>query len=546
MGSGNTHAGVPVSMSRARLLLRPLIVAPLVAAATGGAFVGGRWYEREQTGRRDEWADARLLSTAIDSVRANALDSLPSDELIRRAVSGMLRELHDPYAALLRPEGFERYKGSLQGEGRGLGLVLRREPHGYRVVRVVAGSPALTAGIRPGDRMLSVDGVPVSDERTRGDRERDSVRLDAMHVALTLARAPFGDTVRVRIQRAAWHMPAVSDEGMLADSVGYVRLATISAKSADELERSVDALLQRGARALVLDLRGNMGGLFEEGVRAAALFLSRGVIVSSLVGRGGADVQPHRARHSRWTQLPLTVLVDGRTASAAEVIAAALHDHGRALLVGTPTYGKGLVQRVVRLSPDLSLRLTTARWLTPRDVALERRSGQGAGARGGLIPDVLLDDAARRDAFALPDGWGPAQARMAIAAADSVAMQALRDGWVRRPVGHLEARLRESLVPTIPTALRGEQARAEWANVTTRLATVRVLEVERESEMLLRYGVRDDAALRAGLEVVAPGSDVLRIDPQPLVRAASSASAPSSRSRRSMTHRGTTRPATAP
>jgi hypothetical protein len=158
----------------------------------------------------------------------------------------------------------------------------------------------------------------------------------------------------------------------------------------------------------------------------------------------------------------------------------------------------------------------------------------------------LLDDAARRDAFALPDGWGPAQARMAIAAADSVAMQALRDGWVRRPVGHLEARLRESLVPTIPTALRGEQARAEWANVTTRLATVRVLEVERESETLLRYSVRDDAALRAGLEVVAPGSDVLRIDPQPLVRAAASASAPSSRSRRSMTHRGTTRPATAP
>jgi len=505
-------------MSRGRTVIRPLVIVPLVAAAAGGAFAGGRWYEREQARSRDEWADARLLSTAIDSVRANALDSLPSDELIRRAVSGMLRELQDPYAALLRPDGFERYKGSLQGEGRGLGLVLRREPHGYRVVRVVAGSPALTAGIRPGDRVLAADGVPVSDDMSRSDRQRDSTRLEASHVALTLWRAPFGDTVQVRVERAAWHVPAVSEQGMLADSVGYVRLSTISARSADELEQSVESLLQRGAHALVLDLRGNTGGLFEEGVRAAGLFLPRGVIVSSLVGRGGADVQPHRARHSRWTSLPLTVLVDGRTASAAEVIAAALHDHGRALLVGTPTYGKGLVQRVVRLSSELSLRLTTARWLTPGGVSVERRTGKGAAARGGLIPDVLLDDATRRDAFAMPDGWSPAHARVAISVADSVAMHALRDGWVIRPVWQLEARLREALVTAIPSTVRGTQARAEWANVTTRLATVRVLEVERESETLLRYSVRDDAALRAGLDVVAPGTEVLRTVPEPLAR----------------------------
>lgn len=492
-------------MSRVRTLFRPIVIVPLAVVAAGGAFVGGRWYERAEARSGEEWADARLLSTAIDSVRANALDSLPSDELIRRAVSGMLRELQDPYAALLRPDGFERYKGSLQGEGRGLGLVLRREPHGYRVVRVIAGSPALKAGVRPGDRILAADGVPVSREMSRVDRQQDSTRLAASHVALTLARAPFGDTVQVRVERTAWHAPAVSEQGMLADSVGYVRLSTISAKSADELEHSVDALVQRGAEALVLDLRGNTGGLFEEGVRAASLFLPRGVVVSSLVGRGGSDVQPHRARHSRWSDLPLTVLVDERTASAAEVIAAALHDHGRALLVGTPTYGKGVVQRVLRLSPDLSLRLTTARWLTPNGVSLERRTGKGAAARGGLIPDVLLDDAVRRDAFAMTEGWGPARTAVAIATADSVAMQALRDGWAVHPVEQLEARLREALVPIIPASVRGEQARAEWASVTTRLATVRMLEAVRDGEAALRYSVRDDATLRAGLDVVAPG-----------------------------------------
>jgi carboxyl-terminal processing protease len=505
-----------ISMSRLRQLIRPLVLVPVVAVATGGAFVGGVWYERESARGRDEWAEARLLSTAIDSVRANALDSLPSDELIRRAVAGMLRELQDPYAAMLRPDGFERYKGSLQGEGQGLGLVLRRDGPTYRVARVAPGSPALTAGIRAGDRVLAADGVPVTAEGSAAERLRDSARISSNQVALTLWRAPKGDTVQVTVQRTPWHMPAVSEQGLLADSVGYVRLATISARSSNELEQAVESLLQRGAQSLVLDLRGNAGGLFEEGVRAAGLFLPKGAIVSSLVGRGGADLQPYRARHSRWSELPLTVLVDSRTASAAEVIAAALHDHGRALLVGSPTYGKGLVQRVVRLSADISLRLTTARWLTPRGVALERRTGKGDEARGGLVPDVLLDNASRHDAYAMPEGWSGAMVRTVSAAADTLAMHALREGWAIRPLALLERRMRDSLSYMTPVSVQGEQGRAEWVTVATRMAVVRVLEVEQETETLLQYGAREDAALRAGVDVVAPGAELSLVAPRSL------------------------------
>ena len=495
-------------MSRIGAFVRPIIVAPVVAMVIGGAFAGGRWYERRAALAHDEWADARLLSTAIDSVRANALDSLPGDELIRRAVSGMLRELQDPYAALLRPDGFERYTGSLQGQGRGLGLVLRREPDGYRVVRVVPGSPALAAGIRAGDRVLAADGIPVTTEGSDAARRRDSTRLSSSRVVLTMWRAPHGDTAQVTMQRTPWHMPAIAEQGLVADSVGYVRLSTISAQAADELEGAVTAQLTRGARSLVLDLRGNAGGLFEEGVRVAGLFLPKGAVVASLAGRGGAEAQPHRVRHSRWTDLPITVLVDGRTASAAEVIAAALHDHGRALLVGTPTYGKGLVQRVVRLSPELSLRLTTARWLTPRGIALERHSGEGTTARGGLVPDVLLDEAVRRDPHGVPEGWSARAARRVTEAADRVAMHALREGWAVRPTILLEARLRDSLAVLVPPAVRGEQARVEWMHVATRMATVRVLEVVHDMEALLRYGAREDAALRAGVDVVAPGTEL--------------------------------------
>ncbi|MCO4099448.1 MAG: PDZ domain-containing protein [Gemmatimonas sp.] len=502
-----------------RSLTRPRVLAPLTAVAVAAAFAGGRWYERVDTERRDEWADAKLLSTAIDSVRANALDSLPSEELIRRAVSGMLRELQDPYAALLRPDGFEKYRGTLKGDGQGLGLTLRREPRGLGVARVAPGSPAEAAGIRAGDRILAENGVAMGDDARRASARtngNDRTRAANADVVLTLWRAPMGDTVQLSVKRTKWHLPAVSDQGLLADSVGYVRLSTISARSSYELERAVEGVIQRGARALVLDLRGNTGGLFEEGVRAAGLFLPRGAVVASLVGRGGTNTEPYRTRDSRWSTLPLTVLVDARTASAAEVIAAALRDHGRALLVGTPTYGKGLVQRVVRLSPDLSLRLTTARWLTPRGVSLERRAGKGAAAHGGLLPDVLLDEASRRDPYSVPDGWSAPAGRAVALMADSLAMHALREGWVVRPLPLLEGRLRTLLAQRTPATERDPLRRAEWVTTATRLAMVRMLEVERERDALLRYAVREDAALRAGLDVVAPGAEVAQLHPEPL------------------------------
>ncbi len=500
---------------------------PLLAAAVAGAFALGTWYGGHRARTMNEWADAQLLSTAIDSVRANAIDSLGSDELIRRAVTGMLRELRDPYAALLRPEGIQRYRGSMMGDGEGMGLTLRREPNAAGVARVAPGSPAFVAGVRAGDRILMVDAVAVGEgwKQKPGDR----TRTFGDSSVLTLWRAPFGDTLRLTVRRTSWHMPAIAEQGLLADSVGYVRLATFTSHAADELEAAVASLLQRGATSLVLDLRGNMGGLFEEGVKSAALFLPRGVVIASLAGRGGGAPQPHRRPTSRWPSLPLTVLVDGNTASAAEVTAAALRDYHRALLVGTTTYGKGVVQRVVTLSKDLSVRLTTARWLTPTGISLSRRTGNGALATGGLHPDVLLDDATPRDAFAVPREWAPAASTRVMRIADSLAMFALREGWPITPLALLEARMRTSLAPSTPRSARDPLARAEWITVGTRLALVRVLEVGHEREALLRYAVREDAALRAGIDVVAPGTEVARVFPAPPMTAQPMTAAPLTR-----------------
>lgn len=466
-------------------------------AVLAAAFAVGARYGADEVRARDVWADGRLLSTAIDSVRANALDSLPSDELIRRAVSGMLRELQDPYAALLRPDGFRKYRGSLVGESQGLGMSLRLQGTNLSVRRVATGSPAAAAGVRRGDRILTWNGVSADDPRLRSGADSSQVQGD--HTDLLLLRSPVGDSVRVTVHRTTWHTPAVTEWGLVDDSVGYVRIASISQRVAEETEDVVVDLTRRGARSLIIDLRGNNGGLFEEGVKVAGLFLPPNALVASLAGRGGADAQQYRVKHTRWPTLPLTLLVDAGTASSAEVIAAALREHGRALLVGAPTYGKGVVQRVVRLSPELSLRLTTARWLTPTGRSLERRESPGRTFSGGLRPDVLLADAGWRDPSGVPRTWTSSVVGHVIEAVDSVTSEAIRDEWSVSPVPMLEERFRLRLASQSP---RG--GGDEWLAVATRLATVRFLELRGQSEALLRYAGRHDAAMRTGLELLAP------------------------------------------
>ena len=465
----------------------------------GTTFALGSVYGAHQVRERDEWVDGRLLSTAIDSVQANALDSLPSEELVKRAVSGMLRELQDPYAALLRADGYQRYRGSLRGEGQGFGLVMRTQAGVTSVARVIPGSPAAAAGLRAGDRIASVNAIPVSAGWGRFATDTSSAPLDTAR--LVVWRAMAADSLRVDLRRTPWHTTAVFESGMLTDSVAYVRLGSITSRAVTELEDAVDALRRRGARALVLDLRGNGGGLFEQGVNVAGLFLPRGTVVASLTNRGSSP-EMHRGTTSRWPTMPLAVLVDAGTASAAEVIAAGLREHNRALLVGSPTFGKGVVQRVVRLTPELSLRLTTARWLTPSGMALQRRQGAGKDARGGLTPDVLLEDASRTDQFAFPKSWSPSVIAAVSTIADSVAVGALRDGWLTTPVESLERRVRADL-----DAVRRPRGvgKTDWTAVATRVATARTLEFRGDGEGLLRLSSRGDEALRAGLDVVAPG-----------------------------------------
>lgn len=483
--------------------------------AVGGAFVAGSWFGQWRVDRDRDWQREPLLSTAIDSVRANFLDSLPEDVLIRRAVRGMLHELGDPYAALLDGEGAATYRGTLQGEGQGLGLTVRLGPEGALVRRVMGGSPAATAGVRPGDVVLALNDRPAlevwtprpgspSDGDTAATAERPSAE-----VRLQLLRGPGPDTLSLTLTRSAWHRAAVTEALRLDDTVGYIRLASLARGAADELEAGVTRLRERGVTRLVLDLRGNGGGLYPEGVRAAELFLERGQLVTSLERRGERGLDPQIARRSRWPDLPLVLVVDRQTASAAELLVAALQDHGRALVVGEATYGKAHVQRIVPLSDGLSLRLTTARWVPPSREPVERRLEVDGRVSGGLTPDVTLASAVRPDPAAVPAALSPADARRLSDAADAILRRALRDGWAGAPVPLLERRARAQLDSLLPASTRSASA---WSDARrrvllgdgVRVVVRRLLEVSRDDEALWQYAVTDDAALRAAQALLSP------------------------------------------
>ena len=493
-----------------------------VAAMAGvlAAFSGGLWYGQRLEQSRQPWLRERLLSTALDSVRVNFLDSLPERELMRRAVSGMLRELHDPYAALLETAGVNSYRGTLRGESQGLGLVLRLRGPSVQVRRVLAGSPAARAGIRAGDMVVSVDGRraseawhtprPAGATASAAGTFSDTLRID-------LVRLSSRDTVSVGIIASSWRPAAVTEAIIIADGVGYVTLASCAAGSADALEQAVDRLVDRGARSLVLDLRGNMGGLYDEGVKAASLFLSRGDVVASLDRRSSTERQEQTVRRSRWPTMPLVVLVDASTASSAELIAAALRDHGRALLVGDHTYGKGLVQRVVHINPELSLRLTTARWLPPSGEPLVRREEIGGRITGGLTPDVLVATASRIDPSAVPASLSPVAARTLSEAVDATVSRAMLDGSSLAPLPALERRLRDSLRSALAGLDMTPDRRLTLLGDGTRVAMRRLLEMTRGDEALWSYAASDDPGLRAALDVVAPGHGFgALLEPAPL------------------------------
>jgi carboxyl-terminal processing protease len=336
------------------------------------SFVSGGWLlQRGGERAANVYQKARIFESVVAYLAEYYVDSLDEARIYDLAIDGLLKELKDPYTAFLRPDDVEALSVSTTGNYGGLGIRIEASDGWIQVVSPLPETPAERAGIQAGDRIIEVEGE--STHEWPQDKAVSKLRGapgDPAHI--TVARPGVPEPIKFTIVRERIHVRSIEGPQVLPGGIGYLRLVQVSESSARELGEEVERLRQQGAKSLVLDLRNNPGGLLNEGVAVSDLFLDRGDVVVETRGRApGASGVFRATRAQRWPDMPLVVLVNGNSASAAEIIAGALQDHDRGLIVGTTTFGKGLVQSVFDLGAQ-ALKLTTGRWYTPSGRVLER------------------------------------------------------------------------------------------------------------------------------------------------------------------------------
>ncbi|MEQ8799946.1 MAG: S41 family peptidase [Salinisphaeraceae bacterium] len=325
--------------------------------------------------------DLRSFVEILNRVKQGYVEEVSDEDLLNNAIRGMLDGL-DPHSAYLSPEEFKEINISTSGEFGGLGIEVTMENGFVRVVSPIDDTPAQKAGIESGDLIIRID-----DTAVKGMKLNDAVKLmrgePGTDITLTVLRESDAEPFQVTITRDVIEVKSVRSR-MLAPGYGYVRISQFSNQTGNSLNDAMDALMDEAdgdLRGLVLDLRNNPGGLLNAAVDVSDAFLTEGEIVS-IDGRvKNADQSFSAGNGDKLRGRPLVVLVNQGSASASEIVAGALQDSGRAIIMGRKTFGKGSVQTIVPLQNDAALKLTTARYYTP-----DGRSIQAEG----IVPDVEI------------------------------------------------------------------------------------------------------------------------------------------------------------
>lgn len=333
----------------------------------------------------------QLFQQVLGAVSQYYVDSLPADSLMHKATQGMLDQLGDPYSTLMEGEDYRQLTEQTTGNYGGLGIQIDVRDGWIVVVAPLPQTPAERVGIEAGDLIVSVDG-----KSTQGLNQDDAIKAlrgaPGSTVNIQVRRPGSTQLLPFRITRETIHNRSVQPGTMLSPVVGLVQLNPVSETSADELREEIERLQRDGMQRLILDLRRNPGGLLDQGVAVSDLFLDKGQQIVSTRGRAEGMSRSFADEHDqRWPTMPIVVLVDQWSASAAEIIAGALQDNDRAVVVGVPTFGKGLVQSLFRLGPGRALKLTTARWFTPSGRSIQRTTAsEEEQVRGAMAADSAL------------------------------------------------------------------------------------------------------------------------------------------------------------
>jgi carboxyl-terminal processing protease len=361
-----------------------LWVAVLVLAASPLAPVVAADHAPAPKVEADTYQQLDLFGQVFERVRADYVDKIPDKQLIEAAINGMLSSL-DPHSNYMDAKSFSDMEVQVRGEFGGLGIEVTMVNGVIKVVSPIDDTPAAKAGIKPGDLILKIDNEPVMGM--------------SLNDAVAKMRGPIGSPIKLTIQRGATRpfdvtmkraeikVPSVKSRVIDGD-VGYIRISSFSEQSDIGVHAAFAALRQKAGDKLVgvvLDLRNNPGGLLDQAIAVVNDFLSRGEIVSTR-GRRAEDDQRYDAKPGKNISggLPMVVLINGGSASASEIVAGALQDHHRAVLMGTRSFGKASVQTIIQLPGHGAMRLTTARYYTP--------SGRSIQARG-IEPDIVVEQA---------------------------------------------------------------------------------------------------------------------------------------------------------
>jgi len=344
----------------------PLLIG-LIGMASGGWLL-----QRSGDTSGDVYTQARLFEEVLHHISDRYVDEKEPADLYRMAIEGLLDELGDPHTAFLTPEDYEGLRIQTTGEYGGLGIQIGVRNDWVTVIAPLPGTPAEKAGLQAGDRIVRVDGE--STEGWTEDRAVSKLRgPQGSSVAIHVARLGVDEPIEFSIVRDEIHVQSVRNAFLMDGGIGYIGLTVFSETSTQEVRTAIDNMRRDGMRGLIIDLRTNPGGLLDQSVMLSDMFLERGEAIAEVRGRTERERQAFEARTGdQYPGLPIVVLVNQGSASASEILAGALQDHDRALVIGETTFGKGSVQTLYDLGSGYHLKLTTARWYTPAGRSIQK------------------------------------------------------------------------------------------------------------------------------------------------------------------------------
>ena len=372
------------------MLKRFIVIVAAIAAGYGVAQFAARsgapswWPDRE----RDR--NVKYYRQVMQLVKENYVGDAPAgyDDLTRAALDGMVGTL-DPHSQFMRADEYQETEEELTNAFGGVGMQVEQMDGQIVIIAPIAGTPAERAGLRHGDRLVKIDGKALENPSVN-----KTVRLirgePDTEVTLTIYRPSQNRTIDFKIKRERIHLDSVRNPSVGANGIGYLQITQFSERTGEEFTQALTGLEKQGLRALVIDLRNNPGGLLDAAIDVCDQFFDKGELIAYTQGRTPESREDFKAEgsHSKRTY-PVAILVNGGTASAAEIVSGAMKDTRRAVIVGEKTFGKGSVQSVIELQNGEGLRLTTARYYTPSGITIHQK---------GIAPQVELEIPAEDEA----------------------------------------------------------------------------------------------------------------------------------------------------